>query len=95
MHSPFNDRILGQLTYDAAQGDWNFAISLPSGQSVTGSIFPEDNRLPLQQNGLTEIARRVEWVVAHELQVRRTVHCMMVRANAASGLITAADPLRR
>ncbi|WP_169980836.1 DUF2262 domain-containing protein [Tautonia rosea] len=69
-HEAIDDPVLGRLRWDAVRGEWVFAFTVPSGKSVRGGITPEDSRLPLEHQGLTEIRDCVSWIVSNEPSIR-------------------------
>jgi hypothetical protein len=72
-HEPCTDPILGTATWDDGRGDWLFALVLPSGRTVDGSVRPEDNHLHLSSPGLEESRACVRWVRDNEPALRQYV----------------------
>jgi len=69
----FDHPVLGTVTWLADHKWWRFKSRLPGGRTVTGTIVPADEQLPLQNQGLSEIAASVSWVFENEDELRRRI----------------------
>lgn len=67
---PFDDPVLGRVSWDPRRREWRFALALPGGHTVFGGISPEDSRRPLHEQGLDRIRARVRWIRDNEPALR-------------------------
>jgi hypothetical protein len=72
-HEPFDDPILGRVTWNPERESWEFGVAMPSGKTVSGIIDPEDDALLEREKGRAAIQKLVGWVVDHELTLRSRV----------------------
>jgi hypothetical protein len=72
-HEPYTDPTLGTATWNAARREWLFALVLPSGRAVNGSITPADDRLPLASPELEKSRACIRWVRDNEPALRQHV----------------------
>jgi hypothetical protein len=77
VHEPIDDEILGRLTWDADMGTWQFEVGPIAGRSIPGTIRPDDDRQPLNDQGLDEIRTCVQWIRANEPAIRSYIASKM------------------
>lgn len=68
-----HDDMLGPLTWDEQYSRWTFEVGPIAGQSVSGSITPEDSRQPLAGVQLDVVRSCVSWIRANEPAVRQFI----------------------
>ncbi len=72
-HEPFDDLVLGRVTWNGQHNEWRFTLTLSDGRAVNGAVVPEGNRLPLHRQGLGEIRDCVHWVRDNERAIRQYI----------------------
>ena len=68
-----DDSILGHLSWDNEINEWNSEIKLLDGSVFSFSISPQDYSIPLEQQGLDEIRKCIQWLKLNELELRNKV----------------------
>ncbi len=72
VHDPFDDPILGPVTFDQKAKEWLFTVTI-AGREIDGRIVPEDESVPLEAQGLEEIRQCVVWIRDHEPSIREYI----------------------
>jgi hypothetical protein len=72
LHDPFDDPVLGRVTYHEGYKEWEFTIPI-RGREVRGSVIPLDHRRPLHEQGLDEVRACVAWIRDNEPAIREYI----------------------
>jgi hypothetical protein len=70
MHEPFDDPVLGRVTWNAERKCWNFDAGPVNGRSIPAGYDPADYHLPPAEHGWDGVRGCVRWVRGHELAAR-------------------------
>ena len=54
VHDPFDDLVLGHVTFDTKAKEWLFNVTIAD-REIQGRIVPEDESVPLEAQGLEGI----------------------------------------